>query len=43
VRAWVPAPLAYGAKGVTDPDDDSHFIIPPNTELVFELQVLSVR
>ena len=43
VRAWVPAALAYGAKGVLNPDDDSQFIIPPNTELVFELQVLSVR
>ena len=43
VRAWVPAALAYGAIGVRDPDDDTRYLIPPNTDLVFELQVLSVR
>ena len=43
VRAWIPAALAYGAAGVRDPDDESRYLIPPNTELVFELQVLSVR
>ncbi|MBH8560073.1 FKBP-type peptidyl-prolyl cis-trans isomerase [Hymenobacter negativus] len=43
VRAWIPAALAYGAAGVHDPDDESHYLIPPNTELVFELQVMSVR
>lgn len=43
VRAWIPAALAYGAAGVPDPDDASRFIIPPNTELVFELEVVSVR
>jgi FKBP-type peptidyl-prolyl cis-trans isomerase len=43
VRAWIPAALAYGAKGVRDPDDTSRYLIPPDTELVFELQVLSVR
>ncbi|WP_210520625.1 FKBP-type peptidyl-prolyl cis-trans isomerase [Hymenobacter terricola] len=43
VRAWIPAALAYGTKGVRDPDDETRFLIPPNTELVFELLVLSVR
>lgn len=43
VRAWVPAGLAYGATGVRHPDDDTRFLIPPNTDLVFELQILSVR
>ena len=43
VRAWVPAALAYGVTGVRDPDDDTRYLIPPNTDLVFELQVLSVR
>ena len=43
VRAWIPAALAYGAAGVRDPDDESRYLIPPDTELVFELQVLSVR
>lgn len=43
VRAWIPAVLAYGPTGVPDPDDDRRFLIPPNTDLVFELHVLSVR
>ena len=43
VRAWIPAALAYGTTGVRDPDDESRYVIPPNTDLVFELQVMSVR
>ena len=43
VRAWVPAALAYGPAGVRDPDDERRYLIPPNTALVFELQVVSVR
>ena len=43
VRAWVPAALAYGAKGVTDPDDERRFVIPPHTDLIFELHLVSVR
>lgn len=43
VRAWIPANMAYGAKGFTAPDDEQQIIIPPNTELVFELYVVSVR
>jgi FKBP-type peptidyl-prolyl cis-trans isomerase len=43
VRASIPAALAYGAAGVRDPDDESRYLIPPNTDLVFELQVMSVR
>ena len=39
----MPTALAYGATGVRDPDDNTRFLIPPNTELVFELQVLNVR
>jgi FKBP-type peptidyl-prolyl cis-trans isomerase len=35
--------MAYGAKGFTAPDDEQQIIIPPNTELVFELYVVSVR
>jgi FKBP-type peptidyl-prolyl cis-trans isomerase len=41
VRAWIPARLAYGARGVKDPDDN--YIIPPDTDLVFMLELLSAR
>ncbi len=43
VKAWIPAALAYGTTGVRDPEDERRYLIPPNTELVFELEVLSVR
>jgi FKBP-type peptidyl-prolyl cis-trans isomerase len=35
-RIWVPAALAYGEKGVED-------MIPPNSDLVFEVHVLEVH
>jgi FKBP-type peptidyl-prolyl cis-trans isomerase len=44
-RAWVsiPAAQAYGSRGVRHPDDESRFLIPPNTNLVFELEVVRIR
>jgi FKBP-type peptidyl-prolyl cis-trans isomerase len=44
-RAWVsiPADQAYGSKGVRNPDDDSQFLIPPGSPLVFELEVVRIR
>lgn len=41
VKAWIPARLAYGAQGAKGPDDN--YIIPPNTDLVFMLELLSAR
>lgn len=45
-RAWayIPAQLAYGKKGVLMPDDEQQrYLIPPNTNLSFELQVVKVK
>ena len=42
-RVWIPARLAYGSTGVLNPDDDSKFTVPPNTNLVFELEIVKVR
>ncbi|UYZ61687.1 FKBP-type peptidyl-prolyl cis-trans isomerase [Hymenobacter weizhouensis] len=42
-RVWIPAHLAYGPTGVRDPDDDSRYLVPPNTDLLFELEVVEVR
>ncbi|MDB5236455.1 MAG: hypothetical protein JWR44_3448 [Hymenobacter sp.] len=42
-RVWIPAALAYDTRGVRHPDDSSRFLIPPNTDLVFELEVVNVR
>lgn len=43
VRAWVPAALAYGPTGVPHPEDEHRYVIPPNSDLIFELQLVSVR
>ena len=40
---WIPAALGYAAKGVPHPDDDARYLVPPNTPLVFELEIVSVR
>jgi FKBP-type peptidyl-prolyl cis-trans isomerase len=44
-RVWarIPARLAYGAKGVRDPDDDTKYRIPPDADLVFELEIVRVN
>ena len=42
-RLWIPAALGYAAKGVHDPDDDNRYIVPPGTDLVFEVVVVGVR
>lgn len=43
VWVWIPAALGYGAKGVPHPDDDARYVVPPNTPLVFELEIVGVR
>lgn len=42
-RVWIPAALGYGAEGRRDPDDERRYLIPPNADLVFELEVLRVK
>ena len=44
-RVWIPAALAYGAKGRLDPDDEAgkRYLIPPNSDLIFELEILKVK
>ncbi|GAB3229650.1 FKBP-type peptidyl-prolyl cis-trans isomerase [Hymenobacter seoulensis] len=42
-RVWIPAKLGYGSKGQRDPDDEKRFLIPPNSDLVFELEVVKIK
>lgn len=42
-RVWIPAALAYGSKGVRDPDEDTRFLIPPGSDLVFEMEIIKVN
>jgi len=40
---FVPPILAYGARGVPDEDSPGQYIIPPNTELMFEIELVSIK
>ncbi|MBC6992463.1 FKBP-type peptidyl-prolyl cis-trans isomerase [Hymenobacter sp. BT491] len=42
-RVWIPAALAYGAKGTRNPDNPDEYLIAPNTDLVFDIAVLKVK
>ena len=42
-RIWIPAQLAYASKGVRDPDDERRYLVPPHTDLVFEVEILRVK
>jgi FKBP-type peptidyl-prolyl cis-trans isomerase len=44
-RIWIPAALAYGPKGRLDPEDETgkRYLIPPDADLIFELEVLKVK
>ncbi|MBB4602771.1 FKBP-type peptidyl-prolyl cis-trans isomerase [Hymenobacter luteus] len=42
-RVWIPAALGYGPEGRPDPDDEQRYLIPPNADLVFELEVLKIK
>ena len=35
-RLMIPSALAYGAKGVDD-------VVPPNADLIFDVELLDVR
>jgi FKBP-type peptidyl-prolyl cis-trans isomerase len=39
----VPSALAYGKRGVPDEDNPGKYIIPPNADLSFEVELLSVK
>lgn len=40
---WIPAWLAYGQEGVVHPKKASAYIIPPNADLIFEIEIISVE
>ncbi len=43
VRAWVPSELAYGSIGQGTLEDAYDFIVPPDTDLEFDLHLVQVR
>jgi|SRR6185437_6768980 len=40
---FIPAKLAYGSKGVHDSENKSKYLIPPNSPLIFEVEVVKVK
>jgi FKBP-type peptidyl-prolyl cis-trans isomerase len=40
----IPPEMGYGKRGLRDPEEDEvKYIIPPNTPLVFELEVVKLK
>ena len=39
----IPAALGYGAKGAKNEDDPSQYDIPPDSDLIFEIELLKVK
>lgn len=39
----IPAELAYGKKGVKDEDNPKKYLVPPDTPLMFEVELLKVK
>jgi peptidylprolyl isomerase len=39
----VPPFLAYGTKGVKDPEGIKEYMIPPNSTLVYEVELISIK
>lgn len=40
---FIPSKLAYGSRGVENPDDVKKYIIPPNADLIFEVELVSFK
>jgi FKBP-type peptidyl-prolyl cis-trans isomerase len=39
----VPSKLAYGKNGVPDENNPGKYIIPPNADLTFEVELISIK
>ncbi len=39
----VPPYLAYGTKGVKDPYGEKEYMIPPNSTLIYEVELISIK
>ncbi|MDB5272700.1 MAG: peptidylprolyl isomerase [Chitinophagaceae bacterium] len=39
----VPPNLAYGPRGIPDEENPGKYIIPPNAELTFDVELISVK
>lgn len=40
---YIPAKLAYGSKGVRDGQNKSKYLIPPDSPLIFEVEVVKIK
>ncbi|MBX9852601.1 MAG: FKBP-type peptidyl-prolyl cis-trans isomerase [Cytophagaceae bacterium] len=39
----IPAKLAYGKNGVKNEDEPGKYVIPPNADLIFEVELVSAK
>ena len=40
---YVPGDMGYGKKGMKDPYDDEEWLVKPNEDLIYELELLQVK
>lgn len=43
VWLYVPGNMGYGKKGMRDPYDDELWLVKPNEDLIYELELLQVK
>jgi FKBP-type peptidyl-prolyl cis-trans isomerase len=43
IGAMIPSLVAYGSSGQTNPQNAQLYLVPPNTDLWFELEILSIK
>ncbi len=39
----IPPFLAYGSKGMKDPFEPAQYMIPPNSTLIFEVELINIK
>lgn len=39
----IPSKLAYGTKGLPNPEGSPRYLVPPNTDLIYEVELVDVH
>lgn len=39
----IPSKLAWGSKGLPNPEGSPRFLVPPNTDLIYEVELVEVH
>ena len=39
----IPAKLAYGSRGLPNPEGSPRYLVPPNTDLIYEVELVDIH